>query len=135
MPGITPDMTDILSTHPARDTFDLAPLRRAIDAALACASACATCADACLHGEDASQMARCIDLDNQCTTICFATARTLSQPGPNGDSWEAIVRACIEVCRECAEECGSHDHDHCRMCADACRECADACEALLAAAS
>ena len=133
--GYAVRMTDILETHPLRDTFDPGPLRTAIDAALRCASTCASCADACLHGEDANDMARCIDLDEQCATICFTTARVLSQPGPNGDSWRSIVQACIDVCRECAEECGGHDHEHCRICAAACRECADACQALLDAAS
>lgn len=128
-------MSDILETHPARDTFDLEPLRRAIDAASACASTCATCADACLHGDDPASMRRCIDLCTQCSIICQATAAILSRPGPNGDSWRSVVEACIAVCRECHEECGGHDHDHCQRCAEASRECIEACEALLAVAS
>ena len=88
-------MDDILSTHPARDTFDLGPLRAAIDAANRCASTCATCSDACLHSGDATSMSRCIDLDNQCAAICRTTADILSRPGPNGDSWRAVVEACI----------------------------------------
>lgn len=129
------DSTDILSTHPSKDTFDKDKLRAAIDAALECGSTCASCSDACLHGDDAAMMTRCIDLDNQCAAICFTTANILSRPGPNGDSWEDIVKACIAVCRECADECGSHDHDHCKICAESCRKCADACQALLDAAS
>ncbi|OLT44032.1 four-helix bundle copper-binding protein [Serinicoccus sp. CNJ-927] len=127
-------MSDILSSHPSRDTFDQPQLRAAIDAASACASTCATCADACLHGDDPGGMARCIDLCNQCASICRAAADVMSRPGPNGDSWEEVVRACIAVCRECADECGSHDMDHCAACAQACRDCADACETLLAVA-
>ncbi|WP_341252463.1 four-helix bundle copper-binding protein [Euzebya pacifica] len=126
---------DILKTHPSRDTFDLDELAAAIDAALRCAQTCATCADACLHGDDPASMVTCIDLDTQCAAICRTTAEVLSRPGPNGDSWREIVKACIATCRECAAECGSHDHDHCRMCAEACTACADACEALLAVAS
>ena len=99
------------------------------------ASSCATCADACLHGDHVEHMVRCIDLDNQCAEICRTTADVLSRPGPNGDSWEAVVRACIAVCRECAQECAQHEHDHCQMCARDCTACADACGALLAAAS
>ena len=129
-------MDDILSTHPARDTFDLGPLRAAIDAANRCASTCATCSDACLHSGDATSMSRCIDLDNQCAAICRTTADILSRPGPNGDSWRAVVEACIAVCTECAQECEQHadHHDHCRICAEACRACADACRALLGVA-
>ena len=127
---------DILQTHPKRDTFDLDRLRAAIDAASACASTCATCADACVHEDDPAAMARCIDLCSQCAAICGTTAEILSRSSPNGDSWRAIVQACIEVCRECAAECGQHagHHEHCGICAEACRRCADACEALLAVA-
>lgn len=124
---------DILQTHPKRDTFDLDRLRAAIDAASACANTCATCSDSCLHEDDPKAMTRCIDLCTQCAAICRTTAEVLSRPGPNGDSWRAIVRACIEVCRECAEECDQHagHHDHCRVCAEECRRCAEACQALL----
>jgi hypothetical protein len=128
---------DILQTHPKRDTFDLDELRAAIDATSACASTCATCSDACLHGDDPAAMTRCIDLCTQCSTICRATADILSRPGPNGDSWRAVVEACIAVCTECAEECEQHagHHEHCRLCAEECRRCADACRALLDVAS
>jgi len=124
---------DILSTHPKKDTFDLAQLRAAIDATSACASTCGTCADACLHSDDPSDMVRCVHLCTQCAAICRTTAEVLSRPSPNGDSWRSIVQACIEVCRECAAECDEHagHHEHCRICADACRRCADACQALL----
>ena len=128
-------MTEILSTHPSKDTFDLPQLRAAIDAASRCASSCSTCADACLHGEHVEHMVRCIDLDLQCAAICRTTAEILSRPGPDGDSWRAIVEACIAVCRECAQECGQHDHEHCQMCARDCTDCADACQALLDVAS
>lgn len=127
-------MTDILSSHPAKDTFDLPQLRAAIDAASRCASSCASCADACLHGDHVEHMVRCIDLDNQCAAICRATVEVLSRPGPNGDSWREVVKACIAVCRECADECRTHDHEHCQVCAQDCDACVEACEALLAAA-
>jgi hypothetical protein len=127
---------DILSTHPSKDTFDLAQLRAAIDAAAECATTCASCADACLREDDPKAMVRCIDLCTQCAAICRTTAEILSRPGPNGDSWRSIVEACIAACRECAEECEQHagHHEHCRICAEACRRCADACEALLGVA-
>lgn len=128
-------MSDILSTHPSKDTFNQPELRAAIDAASKCASTCATCADACLHGGHADHMVECIDLDNQCAAICRATAEVLSRPAPNGDSWRKIVEACIAVCHECADECAKHDHEHCQLCAADCRACADACQALLDVAS
>ena len=123
--------TDILTTHPSTDMFDLPKVRAAIDAALACASACAVCSDACLHGDDPASMVSCIDHDLRCVAICQATAEILSRPGSHGQAWRDVVRACAAVCRECAEECASHDHEHCQICAEACRRCADACEALL----
>ncbi|MBC7309801.1 MAG: four-helix bundle copper-binding protein, partial [Tetrasphaera sp.] len=114
---------DILQTHPRRDTFDLEQLRVAIDAASACATTCATCADACLHEDDPKAMTRCIDLCTQCAAICRTTAEILARASPDGESWRSIVQACIDTCRECAEECERHGdhHEHCRICAEACR--------------
>ncbi|MEO7522912.1 MAG: four-helix bundle copper-binding protein, partial [Ferruginibacter sp.] len=40
-------------------------------------------------------------------------------------------KECIELCEACAEECGGHEHDHCKACAKACAECAEACRANL----
>lgn len=127
-------ITDVLTDHPARETFDLDELAACIDACLACTATCSSCADACLSEDDPAAMRRCIQTDLDCADICAATARVLARPSPTGHAWRALVEACAQACTECADECSQHDHAHCRRCADACRRCADACRALLAVA-
>jgi hypothetical protein len=36
------------------------------------------------------------------------------------------------VCEWCAEQCGAHNHDHCRRCAESCRVCAAECRKIAA---
>lgn len=127
-------LADVLADHPAKDTFDLAELNRAIHACQEAAAGCLACADACLWSDDVADMRRCISLDKVCAEICSATARVLSSPGPGGDAWRQLVEVCAKACAECAEECASHDHDHCKRCAELCREAEKACQQLLTAA-
>lgn len=127
-------IADVLADHPARDTFDFAELRRAIEACRTCAVMCDLCADSDLT-RDPAGMVDCIRRCWDCATICAATAAVLSRPTPSGGAWEAQVRACIAACMECAQECGTHDHECCRNCADACRECQQALQQLIAVAS
>lgn len=127
-------LTDALADHPARDTFDLPELLRAINACQACAALCNVCADSDL-ARDPEGMRDCIRHCLDCSTICAATAEILSRPAPTGDAWEAVVKACILACMECAQECGGHDHVSCQSCAAACRECEQALQQLLAAAA
>lgn len=126
-------LADILADHPAKDTFDLAELNRAIGACFDCVAGCPACADACLSEDNVADMRRCIKLDLICADICDATGRVLSRPGPGGDSWRALVEVCAKACAECAEECASHSHAHCQRCAELCRACEQACQQLLAA--
>jgi hypothetical protein len=45
---------------------------------------------------------------------------------------KAFCKLCAQVCRDCAEECGKHQHDHCQACAEACRKGAEQCEKMAA---
>ncbi len=127
-------LADALADHPARDTFDIAELLRAIEACQSCVTLCNVCADSDLS-RDASAMRDCIRTCLDCAVICQATATILSRPAPTGDAWAAQVKACVLACRECAIECESHDHECCSSCAAACRECEQALQQLLAVAS
>ncbi|WP_419581559.1 four-helix bundle copper-binding protein [Stieleria magnilauensis] len=42
---------------------------------------------------------------------------------------------CAEICKWCADQCGQHDHDHCKRCAEACRKCVKECESMAASAA
>ncbi|WP_390176068.1 four-helix bundle copper-binding protein [Mariniblastus fucicola] len=37
---------------------------------------------------------------------------------------------CAGACDWCAEQCGAHDHEHCKRCAESCRKCADECRKM-----
>ncbi len=127
-------LTDALADHPARASFDLPELLRAVEACQACSTLCATCADSSLALED-GVMSDCIRRCLDCNVICAATATILARPTPNGEAWSAQVRACIASCRECAVECERHEHISCKSCAQACRACEQALQQLLAAAA
>ncbi|MBT1706089.1 four-helix bundle copper-binding protein [Chryseosolibacter indicus] len=102
-----------------------------IDACLACARECDSCATACLNEEDITMLARCIELDRECAEACYATARLM---GMGGEHYALFCHACAEICEACAEECEKHvEHgmDHCKACAEACRKCADECRAMV----
>ena len=106
-------------------------MQTSIDACLSCARACDYCATACLNEKDLSLLARCIELDRECSEACYATAKLL---GIGGEHATLFCHACAELCDTCAEECEKHaDHgmEHCRRCAEACRRCADECRALV----
>jgi hypothetical protein len=91
---------------------------------LNCVLACEHCATACLDEEDVQMMTACIKLDRDCADICAQAARLLQRDSVIAHQYLVL---CEEICRLCADECGKHDHEHCRQCAEACQICADAC--------
>lgn len=93
-----------------------------------CESAALTCAAECLKEEDVSMLTDCIRTDLSCADFCNFTARLLLREEPRASD---VVRICMEVCKECADECEQHDHDHCKKCAEACRECEKLCKEYL----
>lgn len=89
-----------------------------------CAATCEMCYTACLNEDDVTMMARCIELDRECADICRLTASILTRDSENKEKY---VQLCAEICAACADECGKHDHEHCRKCSTMCEECAAAC--------
>lgn len=98
--------------------------KKCLDACLACAAVCNYCAASCLKEQDIKMMAACIQLDMECSAICYATAQLISL---GSEKAQELTRLCEEICRECAAECNKHQNEHCRECARICNECADAC--------
>lgn len=90
----------------------------------ACAVACNVCFRACLGEEHVLQLTRCIELDRECADICQQTASILSRDSSNADHFLGL---CANICKQCAEECEKHPHEHCAECAAACRFCYDRC--------
>jgi len=102
-----------------------------ISACLACAVECNRCAAACLSEDQVKHLARCIQLDLECSAVCRAAAELLSL----GSEYSAEQgRLCADLCTACAEECEKHAAmamEHCAKCAEACRACASACIAMI----
>nr|WP_294858571.1 four-helix bundle copper-binding protein [uncultured Fluviicola sp.] len=98
-----------------------------IDACLSCASICNHCASSCLQEKDVEMMARCIQLDMECSAMCYAAAQLMSLGSEDAAKMCAL---CSEFCERCAKECGKHDNEHCRECAEMCMKCAQECRAM-----
>jgi hypothetical protein len=74
-------------------------------------------------------MARCIELDMQCSAVCYASAQLMSLG--SGKAME-LCKICGELCEECGNECSKHQTKHCQECARACKQCAEECRKMAA---
>jgi hypothetical protein len=72
-------------------------------------------------------MARCIQLDMECSTICYAAAQLMSLGSGKAND---ACKICVEICEACANECLKHKNEHCQECAKACKECAQQCRRM-----
>lgn len=111
-----------------------AETKACLDACRACADACLTCAKACAAEKNADHFKVCIQLDQDCATVCTALGDVLARGAPpNAAVLDALLGACIASCNECAKECDKHTKmgmTHCGVCAEACRKCQKACQEL-----
>lgn len=99
--------------------------KKLIDALLECAITCEWCANECLDEEKLEMLIDCIRTDKDCASICFTGAELLARSSEYSGE---MIKLCETACRECAEECEKHEHEHCRICAEACRRCEEACK-------
>ena len=129
--------TQMLDAYPRELSVDRALLVRCIEACYDCAESCTQCADDCLGEEGVQDLTSCIRRNLDCADICAATGRVVGRrTGDVPAVTSAVLRACIEACRSCADECeihAAHGMEHCRVCAEECRGCERACGELLAA--
>ena len=126
----------MLDTYPREFQLDRDLLVSCIEACSDCAESCTQCADDCLAEETVQDLTTCIRRCLDCADICVATGRVVSrQTGYDAEVRAAVLRACIEACGRCAEECeihAAHGMEHCRVCGEECRRCERACTELLA---
>lgn len=87
-----------------------------------CVASCNNCAASCLREENVKALAICIKLNLDCADACHLAFKLLARDSNHAVS---VVELCKNLCRECAEECEKHDHDHCQLCAKACTKCAN----------
>ena len=100
-----------------------------IKACLDCATVCDHCFGACLSEQQVQMMARCIQLDRECSEVCRLAAAMMAN---GSESAGAVCKLCAEVCRKCGEECAKHDAEHCQQCAKTCMNCAEECSRMAA---
>lgn len=81
-----------------------------IDACNNCTVACEHCATECLQEQDIKAMARCIELDRACATICATAARFMAS---GSEFARRLCGVCAEICQACGDECGKHQAQHC----------------------
>jgi hypothetical protein len=125
---------EMIESYPAEIKLDREPIAKAIEALMECSQACTACADACLSEDQIDSLRKCIRTDLDCADICAVTARVLSRhTGYDANITRAQLRACIQACESCGDECEQHEGtpEHCRICAETCQRCAEACRSLL----
>jgi len=127
----------MLDAYPRELNVDRGLLVRCLEACYDCAESCTQCADDCLGEESVQELTTCIRLCLDCSDVCATTGRVVGrQTARDASATAPVLRACIEACRRCADECeihAAHGMEHCRVCAEECRRCEQACEELLAA--
>ena len=101
-----------------------------VDACLRCAAICNHCAASCTQEEDVKMMVRCIQLDMECSVICYAAGQVMSMGGENA---ERLCGLCADICQACGDECSKHKMEHCKRCAEACHRCAEECRSMVGA--
>jgi hypothetical protein len=130
------NVTEMIGASPNSLSIDGEMLARCIDSCFECAQTCTTCADGCL-AEMPDEMRRCIALCTSCSDICTTVGKILARPSHGGHRVkiiDALLRACVESCRVCQEECGAHPgSERCRVCTETCRRCEQVCGELLGA--
>jgi len=102
-------------------------MRHCIDNCFEAAQACEWCADACAG--EGEEMARCIRLCRDAADITALHARFMAR---QAESHAQLAGLCADVAEECADECASHDMDHCQTCAEVLRESVDSCREMAA---
>lgn len=124
----------MLEAYPRTFKLDTRLVAEAVRALYDCAEACTACADACLSESDPAALNKCIRLDMDCADQCVTAGRVLSrQTEYDANVTQAVLQACVQLCRTCGDECSRHaqHHEHCRVCAEACRRCEDLCQQVL----
>ncbi|NYH52236.1 MULTISPECIES: four-helix bundle copper-binding protein [Nocardiopsis] len=125
----------MLETYP-KDLggVDREKLLACIEACFECAQSCTACADACLSEDTVAELTKCVRTNLDCADQCDTTGRVLSRhTGYDANLTRAILEACEQACKTCADECEAHAsmHEHCRVCGEMCRRCQRACRELI----
>ena len=120
----------MIAAHPDVAGDPNQPLATAVRHAMFCAVICTSCADSC--SAEKMNMRQCVRACLDCADICEMAMKVAARrTGSNPIVLQEALQLCVTACDVCAEECASHDNDHCRRCAEMCRECARDCRAAV----
>jgi len=91
-----------------------------------CITECESCSTVCIR---TSGHADCALVCRDCADVCSLLSRLVARQSPHANKFKDL---CIEICKECLNECEKHaDHmESCKACAEACKACIKACENL-----
>ncbi len=103
--------------------------KNCIEACLKCAAICNHSASSCTQEEDIKMMAKCIQIDMECSAACCAGAQLMSL---GSNQAKEICMICAKLCDECGTECGKHNTEHCKECSVACKVYAEECRKMAA---
>lgn len=85
-----------------------------------CMSICKACSKKCTE----EGYKRLAFLCQDCSEICNLAIKLKSC---DSDYCQQVLDLCVQVCRQCANECSRIQSAHCQECAEICRSCAEAC--------
>jgi hypothetical protein len=99
-----------------------------IKACQACIVECEQCVTACLSEKDIKEMARCIQLDRDCSDICKLAVEMMAR---ESEFAKQVCALCAVICKACGDECAKCSHmEHCKRCAETCLRCAEECQKM-----
>lgn len=116
-------LAQMIQTHPQQSQMPGEQLARAIEMLNQCASVCTACADACLAEEHVQNLVRCIRLNLDCADICRTTATVMGRLNQPDAN---VQRSLLQACQAICNSCGSECESHANM-HEHCRVCAESC--------
>ena len=92
----------MLKEYPAKTTMDRDQLAKCIDLCEDCAQTCTACADACLSHDAIAEFRKCIRTCLDCSAVCEATAQMLSRQTASD---EKVTRSMLAACVQACKSC------------------------------
>ena len=103
-------------------------MQACIGKCIQCAQMCDQLLQYCLKKGGAHAEASHIRMLQDCSDICFASARFMTR---SSEFHSRTCAVCAEVCTACAADCDRmSDDDMMKACADVCRRCAESCQKM-----
>lgn len=113
----------MLRQYPGEVAIDLEQLAKCIDLCEDCAQTCTACADADLRDEAVADLRKCIRTCLDCSDICETTAHVLSRQTAHDAT---LARSMLATCIQSCKSCADECERHAEHHGH-CRVCAEVC--------